>query len=57
VISLRTARLPLQAVSSIGHVFQPRMMKNNGSATMIVALTQVYGAKDVIYSYIYDVFI
>ena len=42
-----------QAVGSIKHAFQPRLMKDNGSATMIVTLMQVYGAKDIVYSYIY----
>ena len=46
----------LTCVSSIKHAFQPGLMKDNGSATMIVALMQVYRAKDIIYSYIYKLF-
>ena len=40
-------------VSSIKHAFQSRLTKDNGSVTMIVALMQVYRAKDILYSYIY----
>ena len=44
------------AVSSIRHIFQPGLMKNKGSATMIAALTQAYRAKDIIYSQYYMLF-